>query len=285
MIELVIGPTSEQIAVHTPYVMEAGGELNLFYSRADYPPGQAGEACRKKYNIFRATSVDGGKTWKEGSQPIIERKDTVCRPWVVEEGGGGYRMFYVERLHPMAGVFRVFAATSSDLESWQVESEAAIPECGDCEHIATPCVVKANGKLRMYFTGARCHKDGDSLYVAESGDGKKFKVDKEPKFKPGKGTAYEKSCYAPFVYEDGSKWRMLFSGYGSAVRGWRTYLSESNDGLKFKKGKLVIDLSDDDRFKHGAYKAVLHGDQVYFVGVDGQQRASIYRAPRTDFGL
>jgi predicted GH43/DUF377 family glycosyl hydrolase len=284
MIELVMGPTSEQIAVHTPFVMEAGGELNLFYSRADYPPGEEGEPCRKKYNIFRARSSDGGGTWRADAEPIIELEDTVCRPWVVEEGGG-YRMFFVERLHPMLGQFRVFAATSPDLESWQVESQATIPDCGDCEHIATPCVVRVNGKLRMYFTGARFHKDGDSLYVAESGDGKKFKVDKKPKFKPEKGAGYGKSCYAPFVYEDGGKWKMLFSGLGKQHKGWRTYLSESSDGLKFKKGKLVIDLSDDGRFENGAYKAVLFGDQVYFVGVGGDQRASIYRAPRAEFGL
>jgi len=281
MIELVLKPEAGQFAVHTPFVVRSGQEVHLFYAKCDYPAGLRTLAFAKRYEIFDAVSRDG-KGWKGLAKPVLSMHYSVCRPWVVE-ADGGWRMYFVRSWSPRD--YRVWSAWSADLKAWTPDSVALFESFDGQNHLASPCVVEAGGnKQRMYFTGAVASGEMDSIYVAESADGKKFSVDQAAKYRPKKGSKYGRSCYTPFVFKEGAKWKMLFAGAGDDGRR-RTFLAEGRDGVSFGDGREVIDLAGDSRFAWGAYKAVLFEDQVYFVGLDGDRRGAIYRAPRSDFGI
>ena len=282
-VELVLAPGPGQISVHTPFVMRSGQEVLMFYSRADYPPGWAGEPCRRDYKICLATVGDEG-CWQPIASPLIALEQSVCRPWVMKVGDG-YRMYFVKSLSRTMTECRLFLAESKDLRGpWAVRHEPLLGAVDEKEFVAGPCVVEHGRGYRLYFTAAQIHERGDSIYVAESPDGLKFEVQPEPVLSPAPGTGWSACCYAPFVWHEEDEWRMLFAGLGADNR-YRTFVAESVDGLSFSAGRPVIDLAGDERCALGAYKAVRFEGHVYFAGTARHGGSAIYRASLAAAGL
>jgi hypothetical protein len=280
--ELVLGPTPEQLAVHTPYLIRSGGEVYLFYCRCGLGPG--GEAPKfRRFKIFVAKRRDDEASWDCDPDPVIELRSSVCRPWVVEHGNGNYRMYFVRSLPPFGSCSRIYMATSRNLTQWDVADKPLLELFGGRESQGSPCAVPDGDRLRLYFSAGNRTCQGDEIFLAEGADERNLVVNDH--FTIENDRAYGGSRYAPFVFIWNGRWRMLFTGRAGDQDRYQTFLAESEDGVRFGPGRAVMDLSGDKRFEHGAYKAVLFECWLYFVGVDARGRGAIYRLSGAEAGL
>jgi len=275
MPELVLGPDHGQLAVHTPFLMRTGADVYLFYCRCDLDPD--GSVPRhRQFRIFVARQKDDGSGWDLDHEPAIAMRSSVCRPWVVATDGG-WRMYFVRSLPPFASASRIYAATSRNLTQWEVREQPLIEPIDRRELQGSPCLVPDGERVRLYFSAGSKGCQGDDMYLAEGPTEDRLKVNGDFRVDPGEG--YRNSRFAPFVYIAEGKWRMLFTGRDEEKGRYRTFLAESEDGVRFGPGRLALDLAGDSRFEHGAYKAVLFEGWMYFVGVDGTGHSAVYRLP------
>jgi hypothetical protein len=126
-----------------------------------------------------AESVDGGVTYSRVSRaPILikndrEPYDIMTAPWVIKDEDI-FRMWYVSGegwKHPDLPVYNIKYAESLDGLKWDQKGLIAINAINDDEtSLARPCVVKEQGKYKMWYS----YKRGMTSYrigYAESADG------------------------------------------------------------------------------------------------------------------
>ncbi|GEM_PF-2393342 len=280
--ELVLGPAAGQLAVHTPYLLRSDDSVYLFYCRADLDPD--GRVPRfRRFRIYVARHRDDGSGWDCDHEPAVDVPSSVCRPWVVDRGGGQYRMYFVRSLPPFGSCSRIFMADSHNLTQWTVTDTPLLQLFGGRESQGSPCVVPDGERLRIYFSAGNRTCQGDDIFLAEGPD--EHNLSLNGRFSIEARPDYNASRYAPFVFIWNGLWKMLFTGRAGDNKPYRTFLAESEDGLRFGPGRMILEPAGDERFKHGTYKAVLFEGWLYFVGVDAQGRAAIYRQSAAEAGL
>jgi predicted GH43/DUF377 family glycosyl hydrolase len=132
-------------------------------------------------SIGLAISRDGGKTFSKVSKaPILSRSEydpcLVTSPCVYVENGV-WRMFYVsgikwERIQgELKSFYHIKCADSHDGKTWERRGAVAIDfESSEETNIARPCVMKENGRYKMWYSYVR-GRQGYRIGYAESPDG------------------------------------------------------------------------------------------------------------------
>lgn len=132
-------------------------------------------------NIYEFRSTDG-LNWTRGAKPVLEPRagaNSVVYPFVIREGNAWYMW---HGCHRDGGTFELFCAKSTDGTNWDVDhTRLAFPaaegkERFDSRYTSTPCIVRVDGRLLMYYSArdwqreyvdaeGRTRRDGASVYA------------------------------------------------------------------------------------------------------------------------
>jgi len=194
-------------------LVKNGGDLFMYY--IGFKPGGT-----TRMDLFGGLSIskDGGETFERWSEaPIIERSRANpfinTAPWVVEDGNGGWYMYYVagiEWVHANLPRYNIQIGTSSDGKIWTRNGKVAIDFVNDENALARPYVTRDEKGWHMWFSSK------GEYYLpryAISADGLNWTRSKEPPvLTPDKnGPDQEMICY-PIVLEHGDKKVMYYNG-------------------------------------------------------------------------
>jgi hypothetical protein len=147
-----------------PFVLAEGGRLRMWYVSSSHWINRGGE-LHYLVDIRHAVSPDG-ICWTADPHPCLtpdkaRGEYALGRPSVLIDGNR-YRMWYSVRSHHEP--YRIGYAESADGLAWtRMDDEAGIErsdEGWDSEMICYPCVIRAAGRLLMFYNGNRHGRTG-----------------------------------------------------------------------------------------------------------------------------
>ena len=169
---------------------------------------------------------------KYEKNPILGSKELgTCFDVYVTKENDKYRMDFSWRKYNSCAV-----TFSDDGINW-CEPKITLPnrpESGFEERVNRNCVLKIDGKYKMWYTGQA--REYSFICYAESDDGLEFKRLEEPVMipeRPHEGAAVMNPCV---IYENG-KYRMWYAA-GETYEPNVLCYAESDDGIEWKKSKI-----------------------------------------------
>lgn len=105
------------------------------------------------FAIYQFYSTDG-LTWLLDGVPLGENCGYHNNPSVVDDGAGGWRMYFRQGMTPALGNV-IASAVSSEGRNWKIETGERIRPGGlwDTHGVAFPFVRRDGGRYTMYYTG------------------------------------------------------------------------------------------------------------------------------------
>jgi hypothetical protein len=184
-----------------------------------------------------AVSDDGGQTFERASAgPLLERSDAdpylTTSPWVLFDEGH-WRMWYASGTgwqlteEGPQHRYHIRYAESQDGITWHRSGHVCIDYLNDDEYaIARPCVVKTNGRYRMWYS---YRGDAYRIGYAESIDGLEWdRKDAEAGVDVSADGWDSEMIEYPCVFEHGSDWLMAYNGNGYGATGVGLAVLESD---------------------------------------------------------
>jgi predicted GH43/DUF377 family glycosyl hydrolase len=152
--------------------------------------------------------------------------------------GSEFKMYYTASDN--SGYYRIGLATSSDGLSWTRYGSSPVINVGptgswDRYYAFYPCVIKDGSMYKMWYSGY-----GGSYYAigyATSSDGKSWtKYSGNPVLTVGQYDQWDGYyAYMPCVIQDGSEYKMWYTGYSQYTYTGAIGLATSTDGISWSK--------------------------------------------------
>jgi hypothetical protein len=203
--------------VYPSSIVDVAGRLYLYY--IGWNPGNRPPLFYSSIGL--AVSDDGGLTFERWSRaPIMARSEhdpcLVTSPFVLREADGSWRMWYVSgfRWEELGGelhsYYDVKEASSRDGVKWHRDGQVAIGHHDGERNIGRPCVLREDGRYRMWYSVAG--GDGYRIGYAESEDGSAWtRLGYEGP--PHSDWDMDAQAY-PFVFPHDGRLYMLYNGNG-----------------------------------------------------------------------
>ena len=201
------------------------------------------------------------------------------RPWVLEEDGGGLRMWYSGH-DGTSG--RILAAVQRPGEAWErlgVAIDAGFAGDSDQYGVESPCVVRTPGGYLMAYAGF----DGEAtrLHMATSADGRAWTA---------QGTIMQRgpqdalAASHPCLVKTEAGWWLFFSGYDGA-RGSRhavTLAAVSRSGASWDRVGSVLEPGEGELATSHPCVIVIARTFYMFYASDDGGRVAIAMATSAD---
>jgi predicted GH43/DUF377 family glycosyl hydrolase len=166
--------------------------------------------------------------------------DDIVDPWVIKDGSL-YKMWYCAASGGFSTI-EIIYCESNDGTNWSnfqlvLDSSVSITGVDFPVIYSTPCVIKADGRYKMWFIGNAAW-EGDFIY-AESDDGINWTHFTTSLYRNSLGTYDKRGMAKPSVIRDSNNYRIWYSGIDSSYEHSIIY-AESKNGITWENFVLSM---------------------------------------------
>ncbi len=234
-IRLAPAQTPKGDMVYWPHLTKYGDAWRMYFfcSRR--------ERCGWRGAILSARSADGVVWTVEAGErlsPGGERDRYFCEaPWVVETAAG-LRLYYAGAYEQGRSV--ILSAFSENGIDWRKEEGIRLAPPAEVQAVTAPCVMAADGNLRMYYTSL-C---GSKAWIASaiSGDGLCWRTEQDIIRGVGHITP-RRNARNPAVFTCAGLLRMIFAVDDGSPLDSRLHSACSADGISWRSEGEILDAS------------------------------------------